>query len=154
MFNFCIHLCWQFENYSLVLHICICLFKHYICKRTQVFNFKKWKTQQPCRVTWVIYMVKSPIQGNNPQKLRIDLLVQEIIAILMNTTVDIKILWWIHNCLIVHDKIFAIKLISNWWRGQSTNEIKPRGEIKWRKPYGRVKRKDLYGKFLLNEISN
>ena len=27
--------------------------------------------------------------------------------------VDIKILWWIHNCQIVHDKIFAIKLISN-----------------------------------------
>ena len=31
-------------------------------------------------------MVKSPIQGNNPQKLRIDLLVQEIIASLMNAT--------------------------------------------------------------------
>ena len=74
--------------------------------------------------------------------------------ILIVPAVDIKILWWIHNRLIVHDKIFAIKLISNWWRGQSTNEIKPRGEIKWRKPYGSVRRKDLYGKFLLNEISN
>ena len=68
--------------------------------------------------------------------------------------VDIKILWWIHNRPIVHEKTFAIKLISNWWRGQSTNEIKPRGEIKWRKPYGSVRRKDLYGKFLLNKIPN
>ena len=68
--------------------------------------------------------------------------------------VDIKILWWIHNRLIVHDKIFVIKLISNWWRGQSANEIKPRGKIKWRKPYGSIGRKDLYGKFLLNEIPN
>ena len=72
----------------------------------------------------------------------------------INTYVDIKILWWIHNRLIVHDKIFAIKLISNWWRGQTANEIKPRGNIKWRKPYGSVRRKDLYGKFLLNEIPN
>ena len=68
--------------------------------------------------------------------------------------VDIKILWWINNCPIVHDKIFVIKLISNWWRGWSANEIKPRGNIKWRKPYGSVRRKDLYGKFLLNEIPN
>ena len=68
--------------------------------------------------------------------------------------VDIKILWWIHNRPIVHDKIFVIKLISIWWRGQSANEIKPRGKIKWRKPYGSVGRKDLYGKFLLNEIPN
>ena len=72
----------------------------------------------------------------------------------INTYVDIKILWWIHNRPIVHDKIFAIKLISNWWRGQTANEIKPRGNIKWRKPYGSVRRKDLYGKFLLNEIPN
>ena len=35
-------------------------------------------------------MVKSPIQGNNPQKLRIDLLVQEIIASLMNATYTTK----------------------------------------------------------------
>ena len=68
--------------------------------------------------------------------------------------VDIKILWWIHNRPIVHGKIFAIKLISNWWRGQSANEIKPHGKIKWRKPYGSVRRKDLYGKFLLNKIPN
>ena len=72
----------------------------------------------------------------------------------INTYVDIKILWWIHNRPIVHDKIFAIKLISNWWRGQTANEIKPRGNIKWRKPYGSVRRKDLYEKFLLNEIPN
>ena len=68
--------------------------------------------------------------------------------------VDIKILWCIHNRLIVHDKIFVIKLIPNWWRGRSSNEIKPRGNIKWRKPYGNVRRKDLYGKFLLNERPN
>ena len=36
--------------------------------------------------------------------------------------VDIKILWFIHNRPIVHDKIFMIKLISNWWRGWSANE--------------------------------
>ena len=69
-------------------------------------------------------------------------------------TVDIKILWWIRNRPIVHDKIFTIKLISNWWRERSANEIKPHGNIKWRKPYGNVRRKDLYGKFLLNEIPN
>ena len=68
--------------------------------------------------------------------------------------VDIKILWWIHNRPIVHGKIFAIKLIFNWWRGQSANEMKPHGKIKWRKPYGSVRRKDLYGKFLLNKILN
>ena len=71
-----------------------------------------------------------------------------------NLTVDIEILWCIHNRLIVHDKIFVIKLISNWWREWSANEIKPRGNIKWRKLYGNVRRKDLYGKFLLNEIPN
>ena len=68
--------------------------------------------------------------------------------------VDIKILWWIHNRSIVYNKIFVIKLISNWWRGWSVNEIKPHGNIEWRKPYGSVRRKDLYGKFLLNEIPN
>ena len=68
--------------------------------------------------------------------------------------VDIKILWWIYNRPIVYGKIFAIKLISKWWCGQSTNEIKPRGKIKWRKPYGSVRRKDLYGKVLLNKIPN
>ena len=73
---------------------------------------------------------------------------------LFNGSVDIKILWWIHNRSIVHDKIFVIKLISNRWRGWLANEIKPRGNIKWRKLYGNVRRKDLYGKFLLNEIPN
>ena len=68
--------------------------------------------------------------------------------------VDIKILWWIYNRPIVHGKIFAIKLISNWWRGQSANEIKPHSKIKWRKPYGSVRRKDQYGNFLLNKIPN
>ena len=68
--------------------------------------------------------------------------------------VEIKILWWIRNRPIVHDKIFVIKLIFNWWRGWSTNEIKPCGNIKWKKPYGGVRRKDLYKKFLLNEIPN
>ena len=68
--------------------------------------------------------------------------------------VDIKILWWIHNRPIVHDKIFVIKLISNWWCGWFANEIKPHGNIKWKKPYDNVKIKDLYGKFLLNEIPN
>ena len=76
------------------------------------------------------------------------------ISVVEGVGVDIEILWWIHNRLIVHGKIFAIKLISNRWRGQSANEIKPRGKIKWRKPYGSVRRKDLYGKFLLNEIPN
>ena len=74
--------------------------------------------------------------------------VEEIVS------VDIKSLWWIHNRPIIHDKIFMIKLISNWWRGRLANEIKPRGNIKWKKPYSRVRRKDLYGKFLLNEIPN
>ena len=44
--------------------------------------------------------------------------------------VDIKISWCTHNYPIVHDKIFVIKLIFNWWGGRSANEIKPRGNIK------------------------
>ena len=58
-----------------------------------------------------------------------------------NNPVDIKILWCIHNCPIVYDKIFVIKLISNWWRGRLANEIKPSSNIQWRKPHGSIKRK-------------
>ena len=56
--------------------------------------------------------------------------------------IDIKILWCIYNRPIIHNQIFVIKLISNWWCKWSANEIKPCGSIKWRKRHGNVRRKD------------
>ena len=50
---------------------------------------------------------------------------------IVDAVVDIKILWCICICLIDHDQIFVIHLISIWWcvnSGQSTNEIKPHGK--------------------------